>query len=111
LIRCGEISAQAYRAASLDSAAAGADCAVVLEERLTRAALVARNVGRLPLAPRECQIAFLVGMDVPFAKIAARLDLSIGTLRSYMKSIYVGADLAGCEVLASRMLADAPQST
>jgi DNA-binding CsgD family transcriptional regulator len=96
LTRWGEISAHAFRAGPLVPVAAAEDqFIIVLEKRLGRAARVASAVGKLPLAPREREIACLVGMDVSFGQIAERLRLSPATLRSYLKSIYERTGVAG----------------
>jgi DNA-binding CsgD family transcriptional regulator len=100
--RWGEFTAQALRAEWLDHAESGSDRYVlVLEKRLTRAALVTRNAGRLRLAPKEREIAADVGMEVPFAEIAVRHGLSRSTLRGYLKDIYGRTGTAGRDQLAA----------
>lgn len=104
--RWGEISAHAYRASALPNGAQGhGQFVLVLERRPSRAAQVLGAVGRLPVAPRERHIAFLLGMEVGTAEIARRLDLTATTLRSYLRNIYDRTGAAGRDQLVALLTA------
>jgi len=49
----------------------------------------AREVSmKLPLAPREREVLHLLSTGRPYKQIAAELELSMGTIRTYIRRLY-----------------------
>lgn len=45
-------------------------------------------LAQLPLAPREMEVLHLLSTGRPYKQIAAELELSMGTIRTYIRRLY-----------------------
>lgn len=63
-------------------------------ERMSRSTVAEREIGRI-LSPRETDVARMVASGLRNREIADKLNLSEGTVKSYLHSIYEKLDLRG----------------
>lgn len=92
----GRISLRVHPESPRPGAGSRADARhiVALERRVSRQSAVLRNIAGLEVSPRERELAYFIGLGLPFETISDRMGLTVPTLRSYAKSIYakLGAD-------------------
>lgn len=94
--RAGRRGLYRARADWLVSAASPRDGIVISIDRLPpRDIRLLRRVADLELSPSERRIAFLVGQGLDVDAMAARLGLTVGTLRGQLKSIYARTGIQG----------------
>ena len=76
---------------------------IILERRLSRPAVVAQNVSLAPLSPRERELAYLFGLGLPSDQIAARMQITPATLKTYAKSVYGKMEVENRAMLEARL--------
>jgi DNA-binding CsgD family transcriptional regulator len=74
---------------------------VCLERRSPLAAVILARSCALPLSARERELAVLLALGHPPAAAAARMAISLATLRTYAKSVYARCGVNGREGLVA----------
>lgn len=99
----GQVTVQVLREAPRANADQPDRYQIILERRLSRAAVVAHNCARAPLSLRERELAFLLGMGEPADRAADQMNISAATLKAYAKSVYGKLAVTGRSEMIMRL--------